>query len=78
MYISAHEAEMMMRERTKDALREAERERLIQIVGLRPTASAQLYRKAANWLGTRLMSWGQNLLRSDTIPAYSEQHALTP
>lgn len=28
MYISAHEAEMLMRERTKDALREAKRDRL--------------------------------------------------
>jgi hypothetical protein len=66
---------VMRRERNKDLLREAELERLIRVAGLRPTASGRLCRKAANWLGTQLMSWGRSLLHSDTTPARSEQLA---
>jgi len=66
----------MRREQYKDLLQEAEQERLIQALGPRPSASARLYRKAINWLGTQLVSWGQSLLHPDTTPAGSEQLAV--
>ena len=67
---------LVRQEQYKDLLREAAHERLIRTVKPRPTGSGRLYRKAANWFGTKMVSWGCNLLRSDTAPAYCLQPPL--
>ncbi|MBM4466211.1 MAG: hypothetical protein FJ014_11775 [Chloroflexi bacterium] len=58
MYISAHEAELLMRERTKDALREAERERLGRMVN---SARPGLLGQALVSIGGLLISTGKKL-----------------
>ncbi len=74
MYLSQlHVA--MRQQRYKDLLQEAEQKRPIRVAGLQPTASAPLYRKAANWLGTQLVSWGRSLLHSDKMSACGKQPA---
>ena len=74
MYLSQlHVA--MRQERYKDLPREAEQKRPMRVAGLQPTASAPLYRKAANWLGTQVVSWGRSLLHSDTMSARGKQPA---
>ena len=72
MYVSHYDAVMRL-EQYQDLLQDAKRERLIRATRLQPTASVRLYRKAANWLGTQLVRWGQNLRYPGTTPACSEQ-----
>jgi hypothetical protein len=53
----ASEIDVLFRqEQYKDLLREATHERLIRAARPRPTGSGRLYRKAANWLGTKRVS----------------------
>jgi len=66
---------VMRREQYQDLLRQAKLERLIRVARPRPAASVRLHRKAARWLGARLVSWGQNLLQTQETPAHSEQLA---
>ena len=47
---------LVRQEQYKDLLREAEHERLIRAARPRPTSSGRLYRKAANWLGTKMVN----------------------
>jgi hypothetical protein len=62
----ASEIDVLFRqEQYKDLLREAVHKRLIRAARPRPTGSGRLCRKAANWLGTKMVSWGYALLRSD-------------
>jgi hypothetical protein len=85
MFVS--EVDVLIRqEQYKGLLQEAALERLIRgsvrdgstepAKVLRPTGSGRLYRKAANWLGTKMVNWGCALLRSDTTPACYSQPAL--
>jgi hypothetical protein len=76
MFVS--EVDVLVRqEQYKDLLQEAALERLMRgwVRDLRPTGSGRLYRKAANWLGTKMVNWGCALLRSDTTPACCSQPA---
>ncbi|TEU22354.1 MAG: hypothetical protein E3J21_00305 [Anaerolineales bacterium] len=68
MFVSEVDA-LVRQEQYKDLLGEAVHERLIRAARPRPTGSEGLYRKAANWLGIKMVRWGCNLLRSNTIPA---------
>jgi hypothetical protein len=47
----------------------------VRIAGVAPRSMVQekLYRKAAHWLGARLVSWGEGLRRSGAMPAPGEQ-----
>jgi hypothetical protein len=73
----ASEPKVLVRqEQYKDLLREAALERVIQTIRPRPIGSGELYRKAANWLGTKMVSWGCSLLRSGTTPVCDLQPQL--
>lgn len=52
---------LVRQEQYKDLLREAEHRRLIRAGRPRPTGSGRLYRKAADWIGTKMVSWGCGL-----------------
>ncbi|MGA9350188.1 MAG: hypothetical protein WBW48_15495 [Anaerolineae bacterium] len=58
MYINAYEAEMLMRERSKNALREAERERLGRMAN---PARPELLGQALVTIGGLLISTGKKL-----------------
>ncbi len=49
------------RERYKDFLREAERDRLVQRVLAGRERPDRFYRSALVWLGCRLVEWGKSL-----------------
>ncbi len=70
MHVSHYDIVMRLEQR-QDLLRDAKRERLIRAARLQPTASARLYRKVANWFGTQLMRWGQNLRHPGATPVCS-------
>ncbi len=75
MFVS--EVDVLFRqEQYKGLLREATHERLIRTAQPWPAGGGRLYRKAANWLGTQMVSWGCALLRSDTTLACALQPQL--
>jgi chromosome condensin MukBEF MukE localization factor len=59
----SHLGVLARQERYKDLLGKVEHRRLIRAAKPRPTGSGRLYRKVANWLGTKMVSWGYALLR---------------
>jgi hypothetical protein len=66
----------VQRERYKDLLREAEKERLIRAAGLRQSGHRRLGRTVAGWLGAQMVKWGRKLQRYSTAPpSYSLQVA---
>jgi hypothetical protein len=63
-------------DRYKDMVWAAERRAMRHPgIGLQLAANEGFYRKAANWLGTRLMNWGRSLRHLGTAPAHGEQPA---
>ena len=58
--------------RYRDLIRTVER-RALQMADDEPrlAASGRLYRKVANWLGTRWANWGRVLLHPGAAPAHS-------
>ena len=54
-------AEFIARERQKDLLLQAERNRLIKTVRQQPTNERHEARSVTTWLGVRLVTWGLKL-----------------
>jgi hypothetical protein len=56
---------LVQQEQHKDRLRNIERRQLLQAVDKQPNVGLTVYRKAAGWLGDRLVTWGAKLQSYD-------------
>jgi hypothetical protein len=66
---------LVSQEQHKDRLREIEHQQLLQAAGLEQDAGLKSHRKAASWLGSQMMKWGEKLQGFDT-QASSKQAAV--
>ena len=73
--VPTHFELLVHQERYRVLLQEAEQARLLRAANIRPSVARRLYRRSADWLGTRMVNWGCTLASPGAIPACHPQPA---